>query len=51
MPVWIWLFWVPQIMQMFLSHVNSFENTLSKTVLEKLSKLYPQAVLYTIKAR
>ena len=40
LPTWIWLFWLPQILQMFYSS-NNLELVFSRNVLEKLSKLYP----------
>ena len=41
MPTWIWLFWIPQILQMFYYGGNQVETTLCRFVLDKICKLYP----------
>lgn len=51
MPTWIWLFWIPQILQMFFYNGNQVETMLSRVVLDKICKLYPQTIYFQLKSR
>ena len=51
MPTWIWLFWIPQLLQMCYTYQNSIEYCLAAKALEKISKQYPQALSYSMKLR
>ena len=50
MPTWIWIFWAPQLIN-FLYQASPLEQYIGKVILFKLSKLYPQAVYYSMKAK
>jgi hypothetical protein len=51
MPNWIWLFWLPQLLHLLYSSLNSLEFRLAISVLEKMSKLYPQSLQHPLKMK
>ena len=51
MPTWIWLFWIPQILQIFYNNGNQVETMLSRIVLDKICRLYPQTIYFQLKSR
>lgn len=46
LPLWVWLLWVPQL----LSSLARFEGEQVYNLLREVSRFYPQAVYYTVRA-
>ena len=51
MPIWIWIFWIPQIIQYLALPKDDLLHQISSYICLKLCKLYPQVVWYHLKAK
>ena len=51
MPIWLWIFWIPQIIQFLTLPRDDLLHAISSYICLKLCKLYPQVVWYPLKAK
>lgn len=51
LPGWLWLFWIPQLLQMVKQPKESLQNEAALKIYTKVSKLYPQATYYPLRAK
>lgn len=51
LPVWLWLFWIPQLLQFFKQPKETLQHKTANQIFLKLCKLYPQPVYHPLRSK